>query len=170
MALTKEDILNAIAEMSVMEVVELVEAMEEKFGVSAAAAVAAAPAAAAGPAPAATPAAGEQTRLDLELPDSETEAAPEPIPEPAPEPALTPEAEPITPIDDLKKIKGVGVVLERTLNRLGYVRFRDIVEMTPDDIRRVSDELKFQGRMERDGWQQQAADLHRAKYGDGNDD
>ena len=46
MALSKDDLLNAIAEMSVMEVVELVQAMEEKFGVSAAAAVAAAPAAA----------------------------------------------------------------------------------------------------------------------------
>ena len=46
MALSKDDVLEAIAEMSVMEVVELVEAMEEKFGVSAAAAVAAAPAAA----------------------------------------------------------------------------------------------------------------------------
>ena len=46
MALSNEDILNAIADMSVMQVVELVEAMEEKFGVSAAAAVAAAPAAA----------------------------------------------------------------------------------------------------------------------------
>ena len=45
MALSKDDILNAIADMSVMEVVELVEAMEEKFGVSAAAAVAVAPAA-----------------------------------------------------------------------------------------------------------------------------
>jgi len=45
MALSKDDLLNAIAEMSVMEVVELVQAMEEKFGVSAAAAVAAAPAA-----------------------------------------------------------------------------------------------------------------------------
>lgn len=44
MSLSKDDILNAIAEMSVMDVVELVEAMEEKFGVSAAAAVAAAPA------------------------------------------------------------------------------------------------------------------------------
>ena len=43
MSLSKEDILNAVAEMSVMDVVELVEAMEEKFGVSAAAAVAAAP-------------------------------------------------------------------------------------------------------------------------------
>ena len=44
MALSKDDILNAIAEMSVMDVVELVSAMEEKFGVSAAVAVAAAPA------------------------------------------------------------------------------------------------------------------------------
>ena len=48
MALSKDDILNAIAEMSVMDIVELIEAMEEKFGVTAAAAVAAAPAAAAG--------------------------------------------------------------------------------------------------------------------------
>lgn len=47
MALSNDDILNAIADMSVMDVVELVSAMEEKFGVSAAA-VAAAPAAAAG--------------------------------------------------------------------------------------------------------------------------
>lgn len=44
MSLSKDDILNAIAEMSVMDVVELVSAMEEKFGVSAAAAVAVAPA------------------------------------------------------------------------------------------------------------------------------
>ena len=50
MSVSKEDILNAVAEMSVMDVVELVEAMEEKFGVSATAAVAAAPVAgAAGP-------------------------------------------------------------------------------------------------------------------------
>ncbi len=47
MAVSKDDILETIANMSVMEVVELIEAMEEKFGVSAAAAVAAAPAAAA---------------------------------------------------------------------------------------------------------------------------
>jgi len=46
MALTKEDILNAIAEMSVMDIVELISDMEEKFGVTAAVA-AAAPAAAA---------------------------------------------------------------------------------------------------------------------------
>ena len=48
MSLSREEVLDAIAEMSVMDVVQLVEAMEEKFGVSAAAAVAAAPVAAAG--------------------------------------------------------------------------------------------------------------------------
>ncbi|TDG12725.1 50S ribosomal protein L7/L12 [Seongchinamella unica] len=62
--MSKEDILNAIAEMSVMEVVELIEAMEEKFGVTAAAAVAAAPAAAGGDAGAA---AEEQTEFDVVL-------------------------------------------------------------------------------------------------------
>ena len=48
MALSKEEILDAIAEMSVIDIVDLIEAMEEKFGVSAAAPVAAAPAAVAG--------------------------------------------------------------------------------------------------------------------------
>ena len=63
MALSKEDVLNAIAEMSVMDVVELVSAMEAKFGVSAAAAVAAAPVAAAG----AVAAAEEKTEFDIIL-------------------------------------------------------------------------------------------------------
>ena len=48
MAISKEDILSAIEEMSVMDLVELISAIEEKFGVTAAAAVAAAPAAASG--------------------------------------------------------------------------------------------------------------------------
>lgn len=62
MSLGKEDILNAIAEMSVMDVVELISMMEEKFGVSAAAAVAVA----AGPA-ADGPAAEEKTEFDVVL-------------------------------------------------------------------------------------------------------
>ncbi|MDM7858989.1 50S ribosomal protein L7/L12 [Alteromonas sp. ASW11-36] len=60
MALTKEDILNAIAEMPVMELVELIEAAEEKFGVDASAAVAVA----AGPA-AAAEAVEEKTEFDV---------------------------------------------------------------------------------------------------------
>jgi large subunit ribosomal protein L7/L12 len=62
MALSKDDILNAIAEMSVMDVVELVEAMEEKFGVTAAAAAAVV----AGPAEGGA-AAEEQTEFDVVL-------------------------------------------------------------------------------------------------------
>jgi len=58
MSVTKEDILNAIAEMSVMDVVALVEAMEEKFGVTAAAAMVAGPAA---------EAAEEKTEFDVIL-------------------------------------------------------------------------------------------------------
>ncbi|MBU2882080.1 50S ribosomal protein L7/L12 [Psychrosphaera sp. B3R10] len=59
MSVTNEQILEAIAEMSVMQVVELVEAMEEKFGVTAAAAVVAGPAAG--------EAAEEQTEFDVML-------------------------------------------------------------------------------------------------------
>ena len=66
MSLSKEDVLNAIAEMSVMEVVELISDMEEKFGVSAAAAVAVA-APAAGGGEAAGGDAEEKTEFDVML-------------------------------------------------------------------------------------------------------
>lgn len=59
MSITNEQILDAVAEMSVMQVVELIEAMEEKFGVSAAAAVVAGGAAA--------EAVEEQTEFDVIL-------------------------------------------------------------------------------------------------------
>ncbi len=61
MSLTNEDILNAIAEMSVKDVVVLIEAMEEKFGVTAAAAVVA------GGAAGGEAAAEEQTEFDVVL-------------------------------------------------------------------------------------------------------
>ncbi|RFF29282.1 50S ribosomal protein L7/L12 [Wenzhouxiangella sediminis] len=64
MAVSKDDILETISEMSVMEVVDLIEAMEEKFGVSAAAPVAVAGAAAGGGEAAA---AEEQTEFDVVL-------------------------------------------------------------------------------------------------------
>jgi large subunit ribosomal protein L7/L12 len=62
MSVSKDDILEAIANMTVMDVVELISAMEEKFGVSAAAAVAAAPVAVA-----AAEAVEEQTEFDVIL-------------------------------------------------------------------------------------------------------
>ncbi|WP_439214608.1 50S ribosomal protein L7/L12 [Duffyella gerundensis] len=60
MSITKEQIIEGVAALSVMEIVELISAMEEKFGVSAAAAVAAGPAAAA-------EAAEEKTEFDVIL-------------------------------------------------------------------------------------------------------
>jgi large subunit ribosomal protein L7/L12 len=64
MAISKEDILDAISNMSVMEVVDLISAMEEKFGVSAAAVAVAAPAAGGGAAAAVVE---EQTEFDVVL-------------------------------------------------------------------------------------------------------
>ena len=63
MAVSKEDILETISNMTVLEVVDLIEAMEEKFGVSAA--VAAAPVAMAAGGGAAAPAAEEKTEFDV---------------------------------------------------------------------------------------------------------
>ena len=65
MATNKDDILKAIEEMSVMDLVDLISAIEEKFGVTAAAAVAAAPAAAGGEGDA--PAAEEKDEFDVVL-------------------------------------------------------------------------------------------------------
>ena len=62
MAITKEEILDAISEMSVMDVVDLVKLMEEKFGVTAAA-----PVAAAAPGGAAAPAGEEKSEFSLFL-------------------------------------------------------------------------------------------------------
>ena len=64
MAVSKDEILDSISNMSIMEVVDLIKDMEEKFGVSAAAAVAAAPAAAGGDAGGA---AEEQTEFNVVL-------------------------------------------------------------------------------------------------------
>ena len=66
MALTKEEILDAIASMTVLEVSELIKMMEEKFGVSAAAAAVAVAPAAGG---AAAPAAEEKSEFDVVLAD-----------------------------------------------------------------------------------------------------
>jgi|SRR5690606_18056226 len=63
MAVSKEEILDAIANMSLIDITDLVKMMEEKFGVSAAAPVAMA----AGPAAAAAPAAEEKTEFDVIL-------------------------------------------------------------------------------------------------------
>ena len=61
--------------------------------------------------------------------------------------------------DDLKKISGVGPVIEKKLNALGITHYSQVAAVTADDIAQVDEVLNFKGRIERDDWLAQAAKL-----------
>ena len=61
--------------------------------------------------------------------------------------------------DDLKKISGVGPVLEGKLNDLGIKTFAQIAAFSAEDIAKVDEVLNFKGRIERDNWLEQAAEF-----------
>ena len=61
--------------------------------------------------------------------------------------------------DDLKKISGVGPVLEKKLHEAGYTTYRQIAELTPEQIAELDEKLNFKGRIERDDWVGQAKKL-----------
>ncbi len=58
--------------------------------------------------------------------------------------------------DDLKLLKGVGPKLEGVLNGLGFWHFDQVAKWGADEIAWVDDQLSFKGRIERDGWVEQA--------------
>ena len=58
--------------------------------------------------------------------------------------------------DDLKRIRGVGVLIEKRLNTLGVTSYDQIANWTNADIDRVSQTLDFKGRIERENWVEQA--------------
>ena len=58
--------------------------------------------------------------------------------------------------DDLKRIRGIGVLLEKRLNTLGYTRYAQIAAWKQADINRVNQQLDFSGRIERENWIEQA--------------
>jgi predicted flap endonuclease-1-like 5' DNA nuclease len=58
--------------------------------------------------------------------------------------------------DDLKRIKGIGVLIEKRLNSLGVTTYEDIANWTSADIDRISHQLDFKGRIQREGWVEQA--------------
>ena len=64
--------------------------------------------------------------------------------------------------DDLKQISGVGPVLEKKLHGLGITKFAQVAAFSADDIANVDDALSFKGRIERDNWLEQAAELAKA--------
>ena len=61
--------------------------------------------------------------------------------------------------DDLKRIRGVGPVIERTLNELGIYHFDQIAVFDDDNIRWVDNYIAFPGRILREEWVRQAAEL-----------
>jgi len=67
--------------------------------------------------------------------------------------------------DDLKKVLGIGSVLEEKLNGMGIYHYSQIAEFTGEDIENINTHLNFPGRIERDEWIPQAQDL--AKGGEG---
>jgi predicted flap endonuclease-1-like 5' DNA nuclease len=58
--------------------------------------------------------------------------------------------------DDLKRIRGIGVLIEKKLNSMGVAAFEQIANWTAADIDRVSQSLDFKGRVERENWIEQA--------------
>ncbi|MEP3016669.1 MAG: helix-hairpin-helix domain-containing protein, partial [Tateyamaria sp.] len=61
--------------------------------------------------------------------------------------------------DDLTKISGVGPVIVKKLHALDVTTFAQIAAWTPEDIAEMDEKLSFKGRIDRDDWLKQAAEL-----------
>ncbi len=83
----------------------------------------------------------------------------EPIRGMPPPPLPGPEGEP----DDLKLISGIGPGIEKTLHALGIYHFRQIAELSPDNVAWIDQRLRFRGRIEREDWIGQAKRLARGE-------
>ncbi len=62
-------------------------------------------------------------------------------------------------IDDLKKIKGIGKVIEKQLNALGIYNFEQIASLKDSEINKIDNSLSFKGRIKREKWVEQAKEL-----------
>jgi predicted flap endonuclease-1-like 5' DNA nuclease len=86
---------------------------------------------------------------------SEAYQNPEPGPEAARRAATLAKVHPASH-DDLKRIRGIGVLIEKRLNAMGVFTYEQIANWTAQDIDRVSQTLDFKGRIERENWIEQA--------------
>ncbi len=62
-------------------------------------------------------------------------------------------------VDDLKRIKGVGAVIEETLHELGVYQFEQVANWTNDNVAWVENFISFPGRIDRENWIEQAKTL-----------
>ena len=118
-------------------------------------------------APAATHAARRTAPAAASAATAAPTAAPAAVPEPAPEPEPAHEPAP-APVgaaaasagpDDLKQLSGVGPALEKKLHEAGVTTFALIAAWNASDIAEMDEKLSFKGRIERDGWVEQARRL-----------
>ncbi len=61
--------------------------------------------------------------------------------------------------DDLKRVRGIGPKIEKTLNDLGIFHYHQIAALTPENIRWLNNHLHFPGRIEREQWVEQTREL-----------
>ena len=132
-------------QLTLLKITEILEKGGDKSGVKAAvgAGSVAAVAAAAKPAKKAAP-------KKEDAPKAEAKAAPKKEAPKKPAPKAEAGA------DDLKKLSGVGPALEKKLHENGVTSFAQIAAWGPEDIADMDDKLSFKGRIERDGWVEQA--------------
>jgi len=103
---------------------------------------------------------GTAARTDLGSLRSVRSRAYQGTPEPGPEAAQRAAAQNrvlrASSPNDLKRIRGIGVLIEKKLNSMGVITYEHIANWTADDIDRVSQSLDFKGRIERENWVEQA--------------
>jgi len=90
---------------------------------------------------------------------AEAAPAPKPAKKAAKKAEAAPAAAPATEAaaaDDLKALSGVGPALEKKLHEAGVTTFAQIAAWTEDDIAAMDEKLSFKGRIEREGWVEQA--------------
>ena len=103
--------------------------------------------------------AAEESRVTLETLRSVRSQAyqdPEPGPEAAQRAAAQDKVVRSGRLDDLKRIRGIGVLIEKRLSSMGVATYEQIANWTAQDIDRVSQSLDFKGRIERENWVEQA--------------
>ena len=143
-------------QLTLLKVTEILEKGGDKSGVKAAmgaGSVAAVAVAASKPAKKAAP-------KKEEAPKVEAKAEPKPEKKAAPKKAAPKAA---AGADDLKKLTGVGPALEKKLHEQGVTTFAQIASWGPEEIADMDDKLSFKGRIERDGWVDQAKALEAEK-------
>ncbi|MDU9006390.1 50S ribosomal protein L21 [Sedimentitalea todarodis] len=69
------------------------------------------------------------------------------------------DAAPVEGADDLKKLSGVGPALEKKLHGAGVTTFAQVAAWTDEDVAAMDEQLSFKGRIEREGWIEQAKEL-----------